>query len=200
MLTYKDIVQFTLSREDLTYCIGTAKNVLENIIDRQDLHIRDDLERFINILMGEVAETMVLQWLRSNGKRAYSASDKKSEGPDAGHDLIIMDTQDRDLKCSVKSSLSYKLDVGGILEICRLATKPSELRDINVQVYFWLTLNPTKNSPRITVPSIRQSSIIGWFGKNDITKFSTYNHEQRQVPAVPLKNARTMSELLKYLK
>jgi hypothetical protein len=200
MVTSKDVVYIEISKDDLNKCIDDAKKVVQTMTDRSDLHSRDNLERFINILTGEVAESMVLGWLRSNGKFADSAVDKGSNTPDAGHDIIVMDLKGKVQKCSVKSSLSYKLSVDGILQVCKLATKASELRDINIQVYYWLTLEPSAGRPRITVPSIRQSAIIGWFGKKDIDKFSTYKHEKRQSPDVPLKDARPMGDLLPLLK
>lgn len=172
----------------------------EHIVDRADLHERDELERFINVLMGEVAERMVIKWLQNNDKFAKSAVDKMGTTPDLGHDIEVKKKTSKDsLLCSVKSSISYKLSPAGILEICKLATKQSELRDINVQVYFWLTLNPAGGNNRVTVPSMRQSALIGWFGRNDLKNFSTYKHEHREAPADSLKLGRTMHSLLGYL-
>ncbi len=200
LITEEDIVYVELEKTEIDECIKTAMHLSGHIIDRADLHVRDDLERFMNILMGEVAEKMTIKWLNNNKKYARSAVNKTGTTPDLGHDIEVKKKTSNDsLLCSVKSSISYKLSPPGILEICKLATKKSELRDINIQVYFWLTLNPTSDNNRVTVPSIRQSAIIGWFGKNDLKKFSTYNHESREAPADTLKNGRSMKSLLSYL-
>lgn len=189
-----------LEKSEIDGCIKTAMHLSGHIIDRKDLHVRDDLERFINILMGEVAEFMTIKWLHSNNKYARSAVNKTSNSPDLGHDIEVKKKNTNDLlSCSVKSSISYKFSPLEILENCRLATKKSELRDINIQVYFWLTLDPKPNNSRVTVPSIRQSAIIGWFGKKDLKEFATYNHERREAPADILKDGRTMNSLLSHL-
>lgn len=107
----------------------------------------------------------------------------------------------RELLCSVKSSLSYKLDVEGILKICTIASNKSELRDINIQVYFWLTIDPKNGDSRLTVPSLRQAAIIGWFGRKDLHDFIEYKHEHGRKAAVKkLNTGRTMTSLLKLIK
>ena len=201
MIAEDDVIHIELIKRELDACIDTAKHISGHVVDRKDLHARDDLERFINVLMGEVAEQMVIKWLKEQGKFAESAVDKISNKPDMGHDIKVIRTNGNELLlCSVKSSLSYKLDVQGILNICKIASKKSELRDINVQVYFWLTLNPKDNGNRLTVPSLRQAAIIGWFGRNDLLKFAAYNHEEgREAPIETLNGGRTMSSLLTLL-
>lgn len=201
MITKDDVVKIELTKVELDACIDNAKHISGHIVDRKDLHARDDLERFINVLMGEVAEQMVIKWLKSQGKFAESAIDKQSNKPDVGHDVkVINNANGAELLCSVKSSLSYKLDIEGILSICKIASKESELKDINIQVYFWLTTNLKKNENRLTVPSLRQAAIIGWFGRNDLLEFIAYNHEYgRKAPIETLNGGRTMSSLLKFL-
>jgi hypothetical protein len=199
MLTRDDTIAVTLTTEEFSACIFRAERIARHVVDRHDLHPRDDLERFINVLMGEIAEQMVLSWLIANGKYAKSAVDKTSDIPDIGHDVIVKSREGAEKTCSVKSSLSYKMDIDGILNNFKLATKESELRDINIQVYFWLSLAPPQTQSRVTVPAIRQSAIICWFGSNDISNFAAYNHEKRQAPAVLLKQGRCMRDLLKLL-
>lgn len=58
MITEKDIVFIKLDVDEFEECIMNAKNICFHIRDRADLHKRDLLERFNNILMGEVAEKM----------------------------------------------------------------------------------------------------------------------------------------------
>lgn len=199
MITIDDIVHVDISRDEFNECIESAKSVLQHLMDRANLHERDDLERFINILMGEVAESMVIAWLNEHKRFNRRDADKSAGVPDAGHDLVLRSTQNAEIRCSIKSSLAYKLNLESILNQSKLATTSSELREVNIQVYFWLSLNPPRGQPRVTVPTIRQSVIIGWFGNHDINTFTTYNREQRQAPDTTLRNARPMGDLLKFI-
>lgn len=197
MVTVNDVVKVLLSRDELNRCIDNAKLVLRNLVDRKDLHERDDLERFNDILMGEIAEYMIIKWLNSQGKYAKSSVNKELGAPDPGHDIELKRKDTKEIiKCSVKSSLSFKKGIDGILKEFKLATTPKEIRDVNVQVYFWLELNPSGSAPRTTVPSLNNSAIIGWFGVKDLALFQSYNHERRQAPIKSLNNSRPMSELL----
>ena len=54
MIEPSDVIHFDINKEDLKICIDNAKNIMSTIIDRKDLHSRDDLERFNNLLMGEI--------------------------------------------------------------------------------------------------------------------------------------------------
>ena len=77
-----------------------------------------------------------------------------------------------------------------------MATKASELRKVNIQVYYWLELN---GESRTTVPSNDNMAIIGWIGENDVEEFDTYNTEKRQVAKIKLRDVRSMQSLLDYL-
>jgi hypothetical protein len=200
MISKEDTVNIDLSKDELNQCINNSKLVLENLVDRKDLHKRDDFEKFNNILMGEIAEFVVLKWLHANNKYAVSSVVKNSGVPDNGHDIELKKNDGTSIKCSVKSSLSFNKDLDGIIKNFKLATTEKELRDVNIQVYFWLELNPQKNQSRATVPSFKNSAIIGWFGINDLKKFEKYNHEDRQAPITPLKDSHPMTELLIHIK
>lgn len=200
MINISDVVQFEINQTDLAICIENAKNTMTTIIDRRDLHSRDDLERFNNLLMGEISEMTVLKWLHSKGKYAVSAVDKTSKQPDLGHDLQLRDVSGNFIRCSIKSSLSALKDLNYIIDSFKLATKQSELREVNVQVYFWLDITPTgNNKSRTTVLSLRNSAIIGWFGMNDLNSFESYATEIREAPTRPLSDARSMESLLSFL-
>lgn len=112
MIVIEDVVKVELTKDELDICIDTAKNLSNHIIDRKNLHGRDDLERFINVLTGEIAEQMVLKWLHENGRQAESAVDKQSNNPDLGHDIRVFKIEDgSELLCSIKSSLSCEKDL-----------------------------------------------------------------------------------------
>lgn len=196
MISQADTIRIILGKRELADCIQNASIILQSITDRADLHARDELERFYNILMGEIAESMVQKWLKDNGKTVISAINKQSGKADDGHDLLLTSKDGCPIKCSVKSSLSYKKDLAGIIDDFKLASTQHEIREVNIQVYFWLRLEVGKNDSRRTLPTLENCAIIGWFGSKDLQTFGTYNHEQRQVPKVPLKHARPMQSLL----
>lgn len=193
-----DMITIKLDDDEIQVCLDNSQFLCATMHDRVDLHARSYMERFIDILMGEAAERAVIKWLNSNGKYAVSAVDKKSGKPDLGHDIIVKKRDGEEITCSVKSSLSaLKSDFDEILDTFTIATKASEIRKINVQVYYWLNL---KSMPhRTTVPSTNNMAIVGWVGENDITNFSKYNGEARQVADVKLRNMRSMQSLLDYL-
>jgi hypothetical protein len=200
MIEPSDVIHFDINKEDLKICIDNAKNIMSTIIDRKDLHSRDDLERFNNLLMGKISEMTVLKWLHSKGKYAVSTVDKTAAQPDLGHDLQLRDVKGNYIHCSIKSSLSALQALDYIVSNFKLATKQSELREVNIQVYFWLVINPTgDNKSRTTVLSLRNLAIIGWFGVNDLKKFENYATENRETPTKPLKEARSMESLLSLL-
>ena len=197
-LQISDVIIPTFTGEEIQAHIATAELLLKTMQDRADLHARGALERFINIAMGEVAEQAVIKWLQGQGKFAQSAVDKGSGRPDEGRDIVLRSNRGRDIECSVKSSLSAHLNVEQILTQFHLSAKRSEIRDINIQVYFWLKLS---SRPRITVPSERNMAIIGWLGRRDLEKVaeSHYATEARSVVEVKLNQMRPMSSLLEYL-
>lgn len=198
-ITAADVIGPILTDEEIQECISVAQILLKSVQDRGDLHSRSTLERFIDIVMGEIAEQSVIKWIRSQGKFANSDVDKESGRPDKGHDIILHSKNGYNIKCSVKSSLSvYRNQVENILEEFNLSSKRSEVQGINIQVYFWLDLNST---PRITIPSNNNMAIIGWLGRKELNGISEeiYSTEARSVINVKLKNMRSMRSLLDIL-
>lgn len=199
MVKKSDTVICDLSNDEIKECILTSLKLIDSIVDREDLHERSYLERFIDLVLGEISEKIVIKWIQQNGKYAESAVDKQSQKPDMGHDIWLKDRKGVKIRCSVKSSLSaLKSDINEILCQFKIASKKSEIRDVNVQVYFWLKIH---SNPRTTVPSNTNVAIIGWAGRNDIKNCSenAYATEQRREVQLNLKNLRPMKELLQYI-
>ncbi len=198
MLTVDKVIKEKMTDGELKECIKTAEFLCESIVDRKDLHKRDYLERYIDILMGEIAEQSVIKWFHERGKFAESAVDKKSRKPDLGHDIILKSRDNKTILCSVKSSLSvYKSDMQDILDTYTIATKESEVCQVNIQVYYWLS---PKSNPRSNVPNHENMAIIGWVANNDIQSFGTYATEGRESPdQIKLRQIRSMESLLQYI-
>ncbi len=199
MVTKNDLVYIELDKQEFREAAEVALIIATSIPDRPDLHPRDLLERFIDCLMGEVAERMVLRWLQRNDKYAKPAADKKAAEGDPGHDILLKLRTKKVVRASIKSSLSaLKDDAGEILSTFTLAVTPKEIREINIQVYFWLSL---RRSPRVTVPSMKQAAIVAWAFDADLrkTNFKEYRGEERLAPELKLKDLRPPRKLLEWL-
>jgi hypothetical protein len=201
MISETDIEKIQIDLPTLKTCIDIAQQLLPTMIDRANLHDRDDLEKFLNLLMGEIAEQAVLGWFLKRGKWAASVVDKKSGIPDAGHDLELISINQKKVRCSIKSSFSFAKQPSDIIKQFKLATTPGELREINIQVYFWIDPFKPTGQPRKTLPSLTNCAIIGWFAKEDLVnqRFTAYNGEMRAVPVAVLENARSMNSLLSFI-
>ena len=115
-ITSKDAVKIKLEENEIYQLIEQANNLALNIVDRKDLHERDHLERVINVIQGEIAEYIVIKWLKSQNKTVRSAVDKTAKKPDSGHDIIVKSKKTgAEIECSIKSSLSFKYDLEGII-------------------------------------------------------------------------------------
>lgn len=194
-ITAKDCVRVQINRQDFINAIMKAQKTLENIKDRFDLHDRDDLERFINTLMGTIAEKMVGKWLKEQGLRV-----KDSETLD--YDLTAISANGKEFSISVKSSLSAFKSLEDILEQFTIAITPEEASkaNIHVQVYFWLNLH---SRPRTTVPSLRNAAIIGWCALEHLERlnvsFDSYATEERRAPKIKLSQLQPMASLAEIL-
>lgn len=198
-ITRNDVIGPILTDDEIKECIDTAQQLLKSMRDRVDLHSRSCLERFNDIVMGEIAEQTVIKWIQAQGKFAQSAVDKKSGQPDSGHDIIMSSREGHIIKCSVKSSLSaYKKEMDDIINNFCLALKEDEIQGINIQVYFWLDLN---GKPRVSTPSNNNMAIIGWCGRKDLINIQEgeYATETRPVMNISLKELRSMNSLLNIL-
>lgn len=198
MLQNNDIVPVTLTKDEFDQCVVTALEISHSIVDRHDLNGRDHLDRFINLLQGECAEHAVRSYFNSHEIAAVSPDKLARRGPDKGIDLYLpAPNRSKPLICSVKSSTSYAFSPPALLDEMTLASTPKEVRDINIQVMFWLEL---KKRPRQVVPSLRNAAVIGWFTPDQLTTFAPYSTQRREQSQIPLRQAHSMAELVKLLR
>ena len=201
ILTPEDVVFYKIDDNIFNDCIDNSSLLIKSIIDRNDLHERSLLERYIDILMGEIAEKTVVSWLKNYGKYAEQ-SQKNINKPDNGYDIVLHDNKGNPKFCSVKSSLSVKKSTPkDIIETFQLSSKVSEIQDVNIQVYYWLKTDGGKDEPRINVPSTTNMAIFGWAGRKDIPTDDTgiYNKEKRETVNLKMTQLRPMYSLLSYL-
>jgi len=187
-----------VSEEMVQTAAVTCASLLPHVRDRADLHGRDPLERYHNLLMGEIAELAVIAYLTGQGKSAVSAVDKAAGTPDMGHDVVVRRRDGTAAKCSVKSSLSYHHGIAAIPGQFKPAFSHREPRDINVQVYYHYNL---RLEPRTTVAASAHAYIIGWASEKKLlgSEFAAYNGERRRVADLKLADLSPMAELLPLL-
>ncbi len=195
-ITAHDCVRVEIDRQDFITAIKRAQDILGKLEDRRDLHSRDDFERFINNLMGVIAEKMVWKWLKAQGLQV-------EEPKTLDYDLIVISASGNRYSLSVKSSLSVYKALEEILETFTIAITPEEASkaDIHVQVYFWLKL---KDKPRTVVPSLTNTAIIGWCTPKYLEElnvtFNSYRTEERKAPDIKLSQLLPMAFLAEKLR
>ena len=81
MVTESDLIKVEMTDEEVEKCLSTALKLTKYITDREDLHPRSYLERFIDVAMGELSEAMVIKCFHTMGKYAESTVDKDSKKP-----------------------------------------------------------------------------------------------------------------------
>lgn len=187
-----------VSEELIQTAAITCARLLPHVRDRAGLHGRDPLEKYHNLLMGEIAELAVIAYLTGQGKSAVSAVDKAAMTPDAGHDLLVRRENGTAAKCSVKSSLSYRHGIEAIPGQFRPAFNRREPRDINIQVYYHYRLD---SEPRTTVAASAHAYIIGWASEKKLlaSEFVVYSGEKRRVADLKLADLSPMAALLPLL-
>lgn len=200
-VTPNDVIPLTrlqLPEDTFRTAVQTALKLTPSVVDRPDLHGRDMMERFYNVLNGEIAEQAIIVYLQQQGKFAQSSVDKDAARPDLGHDIFVRRSDGTRATCSVKSSLSYQFGIEGILQHFRPAFKPSELREFNIQVYYHYNLS---QQPRLTVPALVGADIIGWGSFQDLSRASStaYQGEGRRVLDIKLGQMLPMAALLTLL-
>lgn len=183
-----------------------AMRILGRVRDRGDLHERDALERFLDVLLGQLAEAAVLKWLSGQGKKVEHIS-RTAVGSDPGYDITMQAATGSKVKISVKSSISACIyDIKRILDTFNVAITENEARkaDVHVQVYYRLRLGGASResgsgvaSPRVVVPSLREAILVGWIRGEDVTSFASYNTESRQAAEMKLKDLHPMRDLLR---
>lgn len=190
----RDLVSEAMVQTAALTCAG----LLPHVQDRADLHGRDPLEKYHNLLMGEIAELAVIAYLTAQGKAAASAVDKQAGTPDMGHDIVVRRRDGTAARCSVKSSLSYHHGIAAIPGQFRPAFNHREPRDINIQVYYHYNL---RLEPRTTVAASTHAYIIGWASERKLlaSGFAVYNGERRQVADLRLADLSPMADLLPLL-
>jgi len=189
-----DVIQFRLSEAEMNAAVTFAYHVLTH----NHLGRSDPLNRFIQVLMDELAERMVIQWLHGNGKFAEPASDKGATNPELRHEIWVTDIRGVKVRAAIHTFLSTnKSEIPDILQFHSLSVDPNQLCGINFSVGYWLQL---REKPRVKLPSLQQTAIIGWASDKNLREALKSQPEQsRKYAAIKFCDLRPVNELLQFL-
>ena len=189
-----DVIPFNLPDTEFNEAVTFAYHALTH----QDHTHADLLRQWVQVLMDELAERMVIHWLRSNGKFAEPATDKGATHPALRHEIWVTDIRGVNVKAAIYTALStHKSDVPSLLRAHSLSVDPDQMCGINFSVAYWLQL---REKPRIKIPSLQQAAIIGWASDKNFREVvkSREAHHYKYV-AIKFCDLRPVNELLQFL-
>lgn len=158
----------------------------------------DPLNGFIQILIEELAERMVIHWLQANGKYVEAVTDKGATVPNLSHEIWITDIRGVKVRAAVHTFLSTnKSDMTELLESHSLSIETSQICGVNFSVVYWLQLH---EKPRIKLPALKQSAIVGWVSDKNLREtLKTAGGFSGKFAALKLCELRPLEELLTFL-
>lgn len=186
------VVRSSLPNPEIYAAATFAHHVLTHTLGNRP----DVLGDYIQVLMEELAERMVIQWLREHGRFVEPAADKGATQPDTKHEVWVTDIRNVKVRAAVHTFLStHKSEVGDILEHHSLSVDTTRMCGINFSVVYWYQL---REKPRVKFPSLQQTAIVGWASdKNFREKVKT--SQTSKFAAIKFSELRPVEELLQFL-
>jgi len=189
-----DVIPFCLPDTEFNQAVTFAYHVLAH---QNNTH-SDLLHQWVQELMEELAERMVIHWLRSNGKFTEPVTDKGATHPKRTHEIWVTDIRGVKVKAAIYTTLSTnKSDIPSILRTHSLSVDPDKMCGINFSVGYWLQL---WEKPRVKIPSLQRAAIIGWASDKNFREAvkSRETHHHNYV-AIKFCDLRPVNELLQFL-
>jgi hypothetical protein len=192
-LSPENVISFDLARSEFHSAITFVYHVSTHTVSEDDT-----LQYFIRILMGELAEQKVLQWLQAKGKTFGLIVDKGATKPDLSHEVRLSDVRGKQITARVHTFFSTgETDITKILKTNLFVLDANDLRGINIAVYFWI---PEGHDGFGRLPSLQHAAIFGWASDKN---FREAGVSQRQSVgkeySIQLSNLRPLDELLQFL-
>lgn len=188
----EDVVRGVLPNAEIFEAATFAYHALTHALANRPNILSDYLE----VLMDELAERMVIQWLRAQGKFVEPASDKGGLQPELRHELWVTDIRGVKVRAAVHTFLSTnKSDLEEILANHSLSVDTHQISGINISVVYWYQL---REKPRAKLPSLEHTAIIGWASDKNFREKAPTNLASRYV-AIKFTELRAMQELLQFL-
>ncbi|MCB9136474.1 MAG: hypothetical protein H6636_13690 [Anaerolineales bacterium] len=156
----------------------------------------DILGDYVKVLMDELAEQMVIQWLKEHGKRVEPVVDKGAIQPDLRHEIWVTDIRGVKVRAAVHTFLSTnKAELVEILAHHSLSVDTNQMCGINISVVYWYQL---REKPRTKLPSLQNTAIIGWASDKNFREKLQPGITSR-FAAIPFTELRSMDSLLQFL-
>jgi hypothetical protein len=190
----ENVIQFGLPDAEINGAVTFAYHVLTH----DNFSRSDPLNKFIQVLVDELSERMVVQWLHANGKFAEAVSDKGATTPDLSHEIWVTDIRNVKVRAAIHTFLSTnKSEISDILQFHSLSVDVNHMCGINFSVGYWLQL---REKPRVKLPSLRQAAIIGWASDKNLREtIKSQTGYPGKYAAIKFCDLRPVNELLQYL-
>ncbi len=187
----ENVVRCSLPDSELYAAVTFAYHVLTHAPSRTDV-----LGNYFQVLLDELAERLVIQWLREHEKFVEPAVDKGATQPDLKHEIWVTDIRGVKVRAAIHTFLSTnKSQISDILEHHSLSVDTTQMCGINFSVVYWYQL---REKPRVKLPSLQQTALIGWVSdKNLREKLQTGQASKYAV--LKFAELRPLDELLQFL-
>lgn len=186
------VVRGSLPNAEVFEAVTFAYHALTHTLISQP----DILSDYVEVLMEELAERMVMQWLRENGKFVEPAVDKGGNPPELRHEIWVTDIRGVKVRAAIHTFLSTnKSELAEILENHSLSVETNQICGINISVVYWYQL---REKPRVKLPSLDHTAIIGWASDKNL-RTKTQTGPASRYTAIKFTELRAMEELLQFL-
>ena len=190
------VIRPNITSANLNLAVAFAYHVLSHAKSSEILPL-DPLHQFVQVLLDELAERMVIEWLISKGKSAEPVMDKGATNPVLWHDIWVTDIRGLKIKASVRTFLSTgQTDIENIIQSQAFVIRADEVRGINFSVGYWLKL---QEKPRVKLPSLQQVAIFGWISDKNIRMSGTNESRADGLLKIKISDMRPVEELLEFL-
>ncbi|NUM46277.1 MAG: hypothetical protein HUU38_16360 [Anaerolineales bacterium] len=188
----EDVVPGALNEREMCEAAAFAYHVLTHSQSTRT----DMLTGYFQVLIEEVAERMVIQWLREHGKFVEPCGDKGATQPDLSHEIWVTDVRGLKVRAAIHTFLSTnKSEIPDILENHSLSVDAAQICGINFSVVYWYQL---REKPRVKLPAIQHAAIIGWASDKNFREKTPAGHTSKFL-AIRFSELRPANELLQYL-
>ncbi len=187
-ITPDELLKYPLTPAEVGAAATFAYHVVTHMEEHPQLQTQDPLACFTEALLGELAEQMVVGWLREQKKQVRSEADKGAHTPDLAHELWVEDIRGKRVRMRITVHLAaQQISPAEMLSQTRIHFIPDEIGGINVQVCFWL---PLGGEQEMLLPALQNAALAGWLSGKNLREAGA---------SLTLQDLRPMQELLAYL-
>ncbi|GAB4581484.1 MAG: hypothetical protein Fur0022_42310 [Anaerolineales bacterium] len=188
----ENVVRSSLPNPEMFAAATFAYHVLTHTLSNSP----DILGEYIQVLMNELAERMVIQWLKEHGKCVEPVADKGATQPDLRHEIWVTDIRGVKVRAAIHTFLSTnKAEIADILENHSLSVEVNHICGINFAVVYWLQL---REKPRVKLPSLQHAAIIGWVSDKNLRE-KLQGGQASKYTTIKFSDLRSVEELLQFL-